>query len=194
MSQYEVNTNMTEREESPPGDTIAVKTYEERIAEIPEHPAIKARKQSLKITLDFASGELAHLEFWQSESYATFQTALLSALALYNGISIKVFISLIFPHHSLPTQRGHVRQLQMEMVRRVAELVDQFHGIRKIDVVFQSPETGLRQILTLACLYHLNFKRWRAFIKEGDNIARRLIYSDKWARPLASISPDWPES
>ncbi|KAL5318270.1 hypothetical protein ACEPPN_013329 [Leptodophora sp. 'Broadleaf-Isolate-01'] len=183
MSQHEVSTGMSEPESSAPSESKPAQTLEECIAEIPEHPSIVASNRDLTITLDFASGELA-LPDWQGKSYVAFHSTLISALHHYSGISTKVDIVLIFPHHSLQLMSV---ECQNDIVRRVADLVDQLDGVEKITVTLQSPESNWTQIQCLGSFYRMSFKGWKGFIKEGDSRSKKIVYDDDWDKRLRGL-------
>ncbi|KAH9210027.1 hypothetical protein DL95DRAFT_413344 [Leptodontidium sp. 2 PMI_412] len=78
-------------------------------------------------------------------------------------------------------------ECQNDIVRRVADLVDQLDGVEKITVTLQSPESNWTQIQCLGSFYRMSFKGWKGFIKEGDSRSKKIVYGDDWDKRLRGL-------
>lgn len=159
-------------------------SMEERHPTIPFHTAVRAGGTSINITVDFASERCISNTFFLSEEYKDFRRSLLETIQAARGISTRTILTVAFPHWS--SQSVSVKECQKELIKRIAQIVNQMEGLEKVDIVLKRPETSWTQVQSLAPFYSLRFKGWTACIKEGDKI-KNLFNGSEWDRRLKGL-------
>ncbi|PVH73266.1 hypothetical protein DL98DRAFT_538516 [Cadophora sp. DSE1049] len=162
-------------------------TLDERIAQVPVHSAIAAGDRSLAITLDFATNAMLHPTYWFAPAGKTFRRTLYTSIDGYRQISRRIFIAVTVPSFDSDTHTEEVLARQKALINRITELLNTFHKIEKVEVVYRSPATAWAQIRCLAPLYGLTFTDWELSLREGNAPLQAIQRQSHWDMRLRGL-------
>ncbi|KAH7391636.1 hypothetical protein BKA64DRAFT_644923 [Cadophora sp. MPI-SDFR-AT-0126] len=116
---------------------------------------------------------------WFTNEAQTIRTTLYTSITGYSLIS-RIFIAVIMPAFNPETQAGGAFGPQKAMFKRITDLLNTFHKIDKIEVVYRSPANAWLQIRCLAPLYGLTFPDWELSFREGNDPLERVPGEPYW--------------